>query len=271
MTIGNWSPGNYEGKYEGNISMARALARSSNSVSVQLTHEAGPATVGARGAPARHQFGFAGGAGAGAGYVGGDAAGTDRRLCSFRQRRSAVVPYAIVRVRTDSGETRYRRAGSGMGRVMNGQEAAQMVSMMHDAVTTGTGRAAALGDRPSAGKTGTSQDFRDAWFVGFTADLVCGVWIGNDNDEPMQKATGGGLPARIFHTFMTDAHRGLPARPLRATLFAVASAPAATPANAPTVVADASQPDGDKDLLDRFQHLLDKSVLARTLLPRFLY
>ncbi|MBV9694423.1 MAG: hypothetical protein JO261_12050 [Alphaproteobacteria bacterium] len=89
-----------------------------------------------------------------------------------------------------------------------------MTALMTETVSTGTGKAARLDDRPSAGKTGTSQDFRDAWFVGFTADLVCGVWIGNDDNTPMKHATGGGLPARIFKSFMRAAEAGLPSRPL---------------------------------------------------------
>ena len=92
-----------------------------------------------------------------------------------------------------------------------------MTRLMVEAVTTGTGKAARLGERPSAGKTGTTQDSHDAWFVGFTADLVCGVWMGNDNSTAMHKApgltaTGGGVPAHIFHTFMEAAEQGLPVR-----------------------------------------------------------
>ena len=90
----------------------------------------------------------------------------------------------------------------------------QMTKVMEAVVNGGTGKAAKLEDRPSAGKTGTTQDFHDAWFVGFTADLVCGVWIGNDDSTPMKKATGGGVPAHIFHGFMTAAEQNLPARPL---------------------------------------------------------
>jgi penicillin-binding protein 1A len=91
---------------------------------------------------------------------------------------------------------------------------AAMTGLMSDVVDYGTGKAARLADRPSAGKTGTTQDFRDAWFVGFTADLVCGVWIGNDDNSPMAHASGGTLPARIFKSFMQGAEQGLPARPL---------------------------------------------------------
>jgi penicillin-binding protein 1A len=104
---------------------------------------------------------------------------------------------------------------------------------MVESVTTGTGRAARLADRPTAGKTGTTQDYRDAWFIGFTADLVCGVWIGNDDNSAMRRATGGGLPARIFHNFMTATEAGLPVKPLAGNIAVAASdAPAgnATPA-----------------------------------------
>jgi penicillin-binding protein 1A len=85
--------------------------------------------------------------------------------------------------------------------------------MLADAIGGGTGRAARI-DRPAAGKTGTSQEFRDAWFVGFTAELVTGVWVGNDDAAPMNRVTGGGLPARIWRAFMTDALKGVPVRPL---------------------------------------------------------
>ncbi|HEX4862193.1 MAG TPA: hypothetical protein VFV07_13230, partial [Rhizomicrobium sp.] len=101
---------------------------------------------------------------------------------------------------------------------------AQMTGLMVETVSTGTGKAARLDDRPSAGKTGTTQDFHDAWFVGFSADLVCGVWIGNDDNESMRHATGGGLPAHIFKTFMTSAEAGLPARPLAGAVPAVTAA-----------------------------------------------
>jgi penicillin-binding protein 1A len=121
---------------------------------------------------------------------------------------------------------------------------------MLEVTATGTGKAARLDERPTAGKTGTTQDFRDAWFVGFTADLVCGVWIGNDNNKPMRKATGGTLPARIFHTFMSDAEQGLPVRPLAGTTL-VASAESATDQAPPAAHTDEkSEPDTLQKLLN---------------------
>jgi penicillin-binding protein 1A len=84
---------------------------------------------------------------------------------------------------------------------------------MSSVVDIGTGRGANLG-RPAAGKTGTGQDFRDAWFIGFTAELVTGVWVGNDDNSPMKKVTGGSLPTQLWHAFMASALAGEPIRPL---------------------------------------------------------
>jgi penicillin-binding protein 1A len=84
-----------------------------------------------------------------------------------------------------------------------------MNRMLSKTMMSGTGKGAKL-NRPSAGKTGTSQDFRDAWFVGYTSDYIAGVWVGNDAGKGMQGITGGGLPARIWRDVMLEAHRGLP-------------------------------------------------------------
>ena len=104
-----------------------------------------------------------------------------------------------------------------------------MTKLMVATVTSGTGKAARLAERPTAGKTGTTQDFHDAWFVGFTADLVAGVWVGNDNSGAMKKATGGGLPAHIFHAFMEDAEQDLPVKPLAGSVLVAAAEDAPQP------------------------------------------
>ena len=88
-----------------------------------------------------------------------------------------------------------------------------MSRMLAGVIKSGTGKAAAI-DRPAAGKTGTSQDFRDAWFIGFSADLITGIWMGNDNGKPMKRVTGGGAPARLWSKVMSKAHAGRPPRPL---------------------------------------------------------
>src|SRR3569623_770341 len=97
--------------------------------------------------------------------------------------------------------------------VMTAHNKTQKTRQMSEDTPSRTGKAARVDDRPTAGKTGTTQDFHDAWFVGFTADLVCGVWIGNDNNAAMVHATGGTLPDQLIHSFIRDAKTGLPVRP----------------------------------------------------------
>jgi penicillin-binding protein 1A len=214
VSIGTWQPANYEGSYEGTITLAHALARSSNSASVQLTNEVGAETV----ARIARRLGIAGELQA----VPSLALGTSELspldlttgYAAFANGGDGVIPHIIVRIRTESGNVVYERKGSGLGRVIEPQHEADMVAMMTGTVTAGTGRAASLGARPVAGKTGTSQDYRDAWFVGFTSNLITGVWIGNDSGAPMKRATGGGLPARIFKAYMLKAEQDLPVAPL---------------------------------------------------------
>ena len=103
----------------------------------------------------------------------------------------------------------YQRQGSGPGRAVPAAPARTLTAMMNKVIDGGTGKHAAIG-RPAAGKTGTSQNYRDAWFVGFTPQLVTAVWFGNDDGSPMKRVTGGGLPARTWAVFMGAAHQGLP-------------------------------------------------------------
>jgi len=214
VTIGNWQPENYEGSYEGAITLAHALARSSNSASVQLTNEVGAAQV----ARIAHRLGIAGELQAVPSLALGTSEVTPLDLttgyAAFANGGEGVIPHFIVRIRTESGKVLYERKGSGLGRVIEPRHEADMVAMMTGTVTQGTGRAASLGARPVAGKTGTSQSYRDAWFVGFTADHVTVVWIGNDVGTPMKRATGGGLPARIFKAYMLKAEEKRPIMPL---------------------------------------------------------
>lgn len=214
VDIHGWKPGNYEGEYEGEISLTRAFAKSSNSVSAQLTAEVGPRVV----AATAHRLGISSPLSAIPSIALGTSDVTPLELTAayapFANGGDGVIPYGIVSIRTKSGRILYQRKTSGEGRVMSPENAAAMTKMMVAVVTDGTGRGARLDERPSAGKTGTTQDFHDAWFVGFTSDLVCGVWTGNDDNSPMVHATGGKLPAHIFKSFMEDAESGLPAKQL---------------------------------------------------------
>jgi penicillin-binding protein 1A len=229
VDIHGWKPGDYEGRYEGAMTLTRAFAKSSNSIAAQLTYEVGPKTV----ARTARRLGIVSPLDANASLALGTSVVTPLELTAayvpFANGGEGVVPFGIQRIRTRSGKVLWTRSGSGLGSVVSPANAAAITTLMVETVTTGTGKAARLDGRPSAGKTGTTQDFHDAWFVGFSADLVCGVWIGNDNNAPMRHATGGGLPARIFKSFMESAEAGLPARPLAGTALLAAAEPQAEP------------------------------------------
>jgi len=118
------------------------------------------------------------------------------------------VPHVVERVRAaDSKKLLYTGANNSFGRVIEPQYVAMMNAMMRQTLVMGTARKAELPGWPAAGKTGTSQDFRDAWFVGYTGRLVTGVWLGNDDSSPTKKASGSGLPVEVWSRFMKVAHQ----------------------------------------------------------------
>src|SRR5262249_8642809 len=120
----------------------------------------------------------------------------------------AIAPHVVERVRTHAGKVLYARAPQKLGRIVEPRHVAMMNAMMRETLLIGTAQKAQLPGWQAAGKTGTSQDFRDAWFIGYTGHLVAGVWLGNDDSSPTRKATGGGLPVDIGPLFMKVAHQG---------------------------------------------------------------
>lgn len=214
VDIHGWKPRNYEGEsYQGDITLTEAFASSSNAVAAQLVAEVGPNAV----ARTARRLGIKSTLHAFTSIALGTSVVTPLELTSayapFANGGTVAPPYAILRIRTAAGKLVWQRQTPEAQRVVGPTNLRQMTTLMTAVVNGGTGKAAQMG-RPVAGKTGTSQDFHDAWFVGFTADLVCGVWVGNDNNAPMKRTTGGTVPARIFHGFMEGAESGLPARPL---------------------------------------------------------
>jgi penicillin-binding protein 1A len=241
VAIGKWTPRDFEDEYQGDMPLAKAFAVSSNSIAAQLTQEVGAHAV----AATAHRLGITSPLHEVASLALGTSGVTPLELtgayAAFANGGEAVAPFGILKVRTLDGKLLYAHPARHRAPAISPDSNAAMARLLRETVATGTGRAAQLGERPVAGKTGTTQDFHDAWFVGFTADLVCGVWIGNDNSAPMKRATGGGLPARIFHAFMTDAEQNLPVRPLAGTAIA-ANLP--EPAAAPPIP-PAEKPDSD--------------------------
>ncbi len=129
----------------------------------------------------------------------------------------SAPPFVIQRVRTPRGDVLFDRTGTEPRRVISIESVALMNYMLQATVEMGTGTRAALAGWPAAGKTGTSQNFRDAWFIGYTANLTAGVWVGNDTDAPTKHASGANVPAEIWSKFMTKAHQGVPVQQLPGT------------------------------------------------------
>jgi penicillin-binding protein 1A len=126
----------------------------------------------------------------------------------------AVFPHAVSKITGKGGEVLYERSDDFPSRLMNPLHAGEMNNMLAAVVSKGTGRNAII-DRPAAGKTGTTSDYRDAWFIGYSSDLVAGIWMGNDDGSPMdEQVTGGGLPAALWRDFMLHAHQNIPVRSL---------------------------------------------------------
>src|SRR5262249_8416365 len=128
----------------------------------------------------------------------------------FANGGSATSPHVIERVRTLDGKLLYQHAPQNLGAIIEPRYVGMMNTMMREPLTPGTARRADLPGWHAAGKTGTSQEFRDAWFVGYTAQFVTGVWLGNDDGSPTKKTTGGGLPVEIWSRVMKIAHQGVP-------------------------------------------------------------
>jgi len=230
IDIDGWAPKNFNGKFQGDMTMSRALAGSVNSVAVRVAQKAGPKRIIATarrlgiGAPMKAELSLALGT-------------AEMTLMELTAAYAPLAnggfgawPYGIREIRDGAGRTLYKRQGAGPGRVIAARHVGSMNKMLSGVIRTGTGKVAKFG-RPAAGKSGTSQNYRDAWFVGFTANRIAGVWLGNDNGKPMKRVTGGGLPARLWRDVMIAAHGGTKKKALPAgqSDFSQQQFPAAAP------------------------------------------
>ena len=214
LRIGDYRPQNYGGKYYGRVTLRKALALSLNSVAVKLCAAVGPQNV----VMTANRLGISSPLNPVVSLALGSSEVTPLELTAayapFANGGKLVSPYIVTRVTSRDGKVLYERKGSGLGTVVSERHVGAMNDMMRAVVTSGTGKAARLAGHEAAGKTGTSQDYRDAWFVGYTAHLVAGVWFGNDDNSPTRRVTGGSLPARAWRMVMAEAHKNLPPRPL---------------------------------------------------------
>ena len=213
IAIAGWSPGNFDGKYDGVITLTEALAESRNAATIRLQEEVGRRSV----RDVARRLGFSEelthGPSLGLGVDEMSPLDVAGIYATFANGGRPVTPHGIEEIKARGGATLYRLSSSGLPAQISDRAAATLTDMLMETVARGTGHKAAL-DRPVAGKTGTSQNYRDAWFAGYTTDLVTVVWVGNDDGTAMKKVTGGGLPTEIFRDFMDAAHAGLPRRAL---------------------------------------------------------
>ena len=213
LTIGGWSPRNFEGRYNGRVTAREAFASSLNAATVRLADRAGLKRVQRAARRLGIRTAIADDLTIALGSSGVRLIELTGAYATFANGGRPVMPYGVRRIRDGDGRPLYRRRSSGAEDRLDSRIVASMNDMLAAVVRRGTGRKARI-DRPAGGKTGTSQSHRDAWFIGFTGNLVAGVWVGNDDGKPMEKVTGGGLPAEIWRDFMTAAHEGLRVRPL---------------------------------------------------------
>ena len=212
VRIGNWSPQNYGGGYRGEVSVEQALRLSLNTVSVRLASEAGLDRV----AALAHRFGLSSipdhpGPSVALGAYEVSLLELTSAYQVLQNAGGRVEPYLISEIANARGDVLHWRPPTAPVPVYPQYQSGQMVRMMQGVITDGTGRDAAFG-RPAAGKTGTSQNHRDAWFVGFTPDVAVGVWVGDDANRRMAGVTGGQVPARLWRKVMIAAHGDAPVR-----------------------------------------------------------
>jgi penicillin-binding protein 1A len=210
LDVKGWKPENYSHEYFGAVTLTQALAMSLNTVAVRLGLEVGPKNV----VRTAHRLGISSKLDANASIALGTSEVSVVELVGayapFANGGQGVSPHVVTKVRTSEGKVLYAPPVDQPGQVIEPRHVAMMNTMMQETLISGTARKAEIPGWIAAGKTGTSQDFRDAWFIGYTANLVTGVWLGNDDNSPTKKATGGGLPVEVWTRFMRAAHQGVP-------------------------------------------------------------
>ncbi|AXI48313.1 glycosyl transferase [Sulfitobacter sp. SK012] len=212
---GEWCPKNYTKSYKGPVTLTDALKLSLNIPAVKVSESVGRGLV----ARVAEQFGIKSDLAAGPALALGVSESTLLEMtgafAGILNGGSSVQPYGLIDLSLRGDTEPLMGTGGGIGeRVIQEAAAGQLIYMMEKVVSEGTGQRAQFEGRELAGKTGTTQAARDAWFIGFSADYVAGVWMGYDDNTPLKGVTGGGLPAEIWREVMTRVHEGVPPKPL---------------------------------------------------------
>lgn len=212
---GQWCPENYTNRHYGRVTLIHALKDSLNVPAVKVSEEVGRERV----RQIASGFGIESDLAAGPALALGASESTliemTGAFAGILNGGSSVTPYGLTELRLLGEDTPLMGMEGGIGeRVIRTEAAQELIWMMEKVISDGSGRRAAIPGWQAAGKTGTSQSARDAWFIGFTADYVAGVWMGYDDNTPLTGVTGGGLPAEIWHETMVRVHEGLVPKPL---------------------------------------------------------
>ena len=211
INIKGWKPENYTKEYKGPVTLTTALSHSLNTVSVRLGLEVGPNAV----IKTAQRLGITSKMTSNASIALGTSEVSLLELVSayapFANGGILVTPHVIEQVKSADGSVLFARAApSGMNSVIAPPHLTMMNHMLQETLLTGTAQRAKIPGWPAAGKTGTSQDFRDAWFIGYTSRLVTGIWLGNDDNSPTKRASGSSVPVDIWNKLMRQAHENVP-------------------------------------------------------------
>ncbi|QOZ55847.1 transglycosylase domain-containing protein [Bradyrhizobium sp. CCBAU 53338] len=210
IEVKGWRPENYTHEYFGPVTLTQALAMSLNTVAIRLGLEVGPKNV----VRTAHRLGISSKLEPNASIALGTSEVSVVEMVGayapFANGGFAAMPHVVTRIKTLDGKLLYMRPADERNQVIEPRYVGMMNTMMRETLISGTAKKAEIPGWQAAGKTGTSQDYRDAWFIGYTSNLVTGVWLGNDDNSPTRKATGGGLPVEVWTRFMRAAHEGVP-------------------------------------------------------------
>jgi penicillin-binding protein 1A len=210
LKVEGWEPKNYNSRYYGDVTLRKALARSMNTVAVRVSEWAGREKV----IEVARRLGIQSGLTPEPSLALGTSEVSLLELTGayvpFSNGGSRAVPYVIESITDSEGRVLLEHRAGETRRVIDREHVAAMNDMLSATIQAGTGQQAALPPHPAAGKTGTGQQYRDAWFIGYTAHYTTGVWLGNDDFSPMKRITGGSLPATIWRSLMEAAHRSKP-------------------------------------------------------------